>query len=145
MTEDIFKTFFKKYATPKAMLLMSRISVLIVAILSFVLSLNPKDSILGLVGNAWAGFGAAFGPLIILSLVWKKTTVKGALLGMIVGGLTVLLWIYLPHSYKEVYEIIPGFILSMLTIIIVSLIDKPVSEEVSKEFEEMESILKKER
>ena len=144
MTEDIFKTFFKKQATPKAMLLMSRVSVLFVAALAFILSLYPKDSILGLVGNAWAGFGAAFGPLIILSLTWKKITAKGALLGMIVGGLTVLLWIYLPHPFKDLYEIIPGFILSMATTILVSLIDKPVSKEITEEFDKMEKIVKEE-
>src|SRR5690606_37422561 len=68
MTEDIFKTFFSKYATPRNMLVMSRVSVLAVAVVAFVLAMNPQESILALVGNAWAGFGAAFGPLIILSL-----------------------------------------------------------------------------
>lgn len=121
---------------------MSRISVLIVAVIAILLSLNPKDSILNLVGNAWAGFGAAFGPIIILSLVWKRTTAMAGLLGMLVGAATVLIWVYTPHDFKDVYEIIPGFLLGFLTIVLVSLITKPVSKEVSEEFDRVEAILK---
>ncbi|MBB2953943.1 MULTISPECIES: sodium/proline symporter PutP [unclassified Sphingobacterium] len=142
MTEDIYKAFFNKTASPKRMLLVSRLSVLIVAIIALLLSLNPKDSILNLVGNAWAGFGAAFGPLIILSLLWKKTTATAGLLGMLVGGATVLLWVYIPHDYKSVYEIIPGFILSFLTIVIVSFFSKPVAPVIVEEFDQVTKILK---
>ncbi|QQD15697.1 sodium/proline symporter PutP [Sphingobacterium sp. UDSM-2020] len=142
MTEDIYKAFFNKTASPKRMLLVSRLSVLIVAIIALLLSLNPKDSILNLVGNAWAGFGAAFGPLIILSLLWKKTTATAGLLGMLVGGATVLLWVYIPHDYKSVYEIIPGFILSFLTIVIVSFFSKPVAPVIAEEFDQVTKILK---
>lgn len=137
MTEDLYKNFLNKNASAKNMLSMSRLSVLIVAIVALLLSLNPKDSILSLVGNAWAGFGAAFGPLIVLSLLWKRTTALGALLGMIIGGATVLLWVYIPHSYKDVYEIIPGFILSFSTIVIVSFLTKPVSKQIQEEFEQV--------
>ncbi|HWK57386.1 MAG TPA: sodium/proline symporter PutP [Parapedobacter sp.] len=137
MTEDIYKTFFNKHATAKNMLIMSRVSVLVVAVVAFILALNPKESILGLVGNAWAGFGAAFGPLIILSLLWKRITAAGALSGMVVGGATVLLWVFLPHGYKDVYEIIPGFLLSFLTVIVVSLLTKPVSDDIKREFDEV--------
>lgn len=142
MTEDIYKAFFNKTASPKRMLLVSRLSVLIVAIIALLLSLNPKDSILNLVGNAWAGFGAAFGPLIILSLLWKKTTATAGLVGMLVGGATVLLWVYIPHDYKSVYEIIPGFILSFLTIVIVSFFSKPVAPVIVEEFDQVTKILK---
>src|SRR5690606_11896297 len=130
MTEDIYKTFFRAHATPRNMLVMSRLSVLAVAIVAFLLALYPRESILGLVGNAWAGFGAAFGPLVILSLLWKRMTAAGALSGMVVGGTTVLLWIYVPHDYKDVYEIIPGFVLSFLTIVAGSLSSKPASAEI---------------
>jgi len=138
MTEDIYKTFFRRHATGKNMLIMSRVSVLAVAVVAFILAMNPKESILGLVGNAWAGFGAAFGPLVILSLLWKHITAKGALSGMIVGGATVLLWVYVPHSYKEVYEIIPGFLLSFFTTVVVSLLSKPVSEDIKREFDDVQ-------
>ncbi|SEG52779.1 solute:Na+ symporter, SSS family [Sphingobacterium lactis] len=142
MTEDIYKTFFNKQASAKRMLMMSRLSVLIVAIIALLLSLNPKDSILNLVGNAWAGFGAAFGPLILLSLLWKRTTATAGLLGMLVGGATVLLWVYVPHDYKDVYEMIPGFLLGFLTIVVVSFLSKPVSQEVQDEFDEVARIVK---
>lgn len=135
MTEDIYRTFFSNHATAKNTLLMSRLSVLIVAAVALILALNPQESILALVGTAWAGFGAAFGPLILLSLLWKRITAAGALAGMAVGGATVLLWVYLPHGYKEVYEIIPGFLLSLLVTVVVSLLTKPVSDEVKREFE----------
>src|SRR5690606_21193217 len=115
-------------------------SVLVVAVVAFVLALNPQESILGLVGNAWAGFGSAFGPLIILSLLWKRITAAGGLAGMLVGAVTVLLWVYLPHDYKEVYEMIPAFALSFLTTVIVSLLTKPVSKEIEQEFDKMKKI-----
>ena len=121
---------------------MSRISVLVVAVISILLSLYPKESILSLVGNAWAGFGAAFGPLILLSLLWKRTTAKAGFWGMIVGGAVVLLWVYVPHSYKEVYEIIPGFIASFATIVVISSFGKPVSPEIEAEFNEVDRIIK---
>ncbi len=142
MTEDIYRTFFNKQASAKTMLMVSRLSVLIVAVIALLLSLNPKDSILNLVGNAWAGFGAAFGPLVLLSLLWKRTTATAGFLGMIVGGAVVLLWVYVPHNYKDVYEMIPGFILSFLTIVIVSLLSKPVSKEIQDEFDEVKRIVK---
>ncbi len=138
MTEDIYKTFFNKHATDRNTLIMSRISVLAVAVVAFLIALNPQESILGLVGNAWAGFGAAFGPLIILSLLWKRITAAGALSGMVVGGATVLLWVYVPHGYKEVYEIIPGFLLSFITTVVVSLLSKPVSREIELEFDQVQ-------
>lgn len=137
MTEDIYRTFFTRHATPDNTLAMSRLSVVVVAIVSFLLAIDPHESILNLVGNAWAGFGASFGPLVILSLMWKRTTATGALAGMVVGGATVLLWVYLPHGYKEVYEIIPGFALSMLTTIVVSLLSSPPAEAIKGEFEAM--------
>ena len=142
MTEDIYKTFFNKQASAKTMLLVSRLSVLIVAIVALLLSLTPKDSILNLVGNAWAGFGAAFGPIILLSLLWKRTTAMAGLLGMIIGGAVVLLWVYIPHDYKDVYEMIPGFISGFLTIVLVSLFSKPVSQEIQDEFDEVTRIVK---
>lgn len=135
MTEDIYKAFINKNASPKNLLFMSRASVLIVAVIALLLSLNPQDTILNLVGNAWAGFAAAFGPVVVLSLLWKRTTSLGALIGMIVGGATVLLWVYLPHSYKELYEIIPGFSLGFITVIVVSLLSPKPNKEIEKEFD----------
>lgn len=140
MTEDIYRTFLNKEASSKNMLIMSRVSVLVVAAIAVLLSLNPKESILGLVGNAWAGFGAAFGPLVILTLLWKRITAMGGLAGMLVGGVVVLLWVYMPHRYKEIYEIIPGFTASFLMTIVVSLLTKSVSKEIGEEFDSVRRI-----
>ena len=93
-------------------------------------------------GNAWAGFGSSFGPLILLSLLWKRTTAIAGLLGMIVGGGTVLAWVYLPHDYKEVYEMIPGFILSFITIVVVSLLSKAPDLRIEAEFDAMKRVIK---
>ena len=95
---------------------------------------------MGLVGNAWAGFGAAFGPLVILTLLWKRITAMGGLAGMLVGGVVVLLWVYMPHDYKEIYEIIPGFTASFLTTIVVSLLTKTVSKAIDEEFDSVRRI-----
>src|SRR5699024_527799 len=143
LTEDIYKGFLKPNASPKQLLINSRLSVLIVAAVALLLALNPKDSILNLIGNAWAGFGAAFGPLVILALLQKKSTWQGALSGMIVGGITVLSWVYFDHPLSDCYEIILGFILSLLTNLLVSkFIYKPVAE-IDEEFQKVDEILKK--
>jgi SSS family solute:Na+ symporter/sodium/proline symporter len=126
LTEDLYKTFLHKEANDKQQVLVGRISVAIVALVAIYLAYDRDSSILSLVSNAWAGFGAAFGPVIIASLYWKKMTRNGALLGMITGAATVLLWIYLPFTIDGqslsslMYEIVPGFILCSLVIYFVS-------------------------
>jgi sodium/proline symporter len=126
LTEDLYKTFLHKDASDKQQVLVGRISVAIVALVAIYLAYDRDSSILSLVSNAWAGFGAAFGPVIIGSLYWKKMTRNGALLGMITGAATVLLWIYAPIKVDGqslsslMYEIVPGFILCSLVIFIVS-------------------------
>lgn len=135
VTEDFYKAFFRRGASQKELLLVSRLSVVFVAVISLSLSLNPQETILDLVGHAWAGFGSAFGPLVVLSLLWKGTTRNGAIAGILVGGLTVLLWTYLDHSLNDWYSMIPGFALSFLSIIVVSKLTKAPSEEVLNEFD----------
>ncbi len=128
LTEDFYKTFLHKEATDKQQVLVGRISVFLVALIAVYLAYDRNSSILTLVSNAWAGFGAAFGPVIIGSLYWKKMTRNGALAGMIVGAATVLFWIYAPltingQSLSSVmYEIVPGFILCSVVIYVVSII-----------------------
>jgi SSS family solute:Na+ symporter/sodium/proline symporter len=126
LTEDFYKTFLHKEASDKQQVMVGRISVVLVALVSISLAYDRDSTILTLVSNAWAGFGAAFGPVIIGSLYWKKMTRNGALAGMITGAVTVLLWIYLPVTINGqslssiMYEIVPGFILCSLVIYIVS-------------------------
>jgi SSS family solute:Na+ symporter/sodium/proline symporter len=126
LTEDFYKTFMHRDASDKQQVLVGRISVFLVALVAISLAYDRDSSILSLVSNAWAGFGAAFGPVVIGSLYWKKMTKNGALAGMITGAVTVLIWIYAPitidgQSLSNVmYEIVPGFILCSLVIYVVS-------------------------
>lgn len=126
LTEDFYKTFLHKEASDTQQVLVGRISVCLVALVAVYFAYDRDSTILTLVSNAWAGFGAAFGPVIIGSLYWKKMTRNGALAGMITGAATVLLWIYLPFTINGqtlsslMYEIVPGFILCSLVIYIVS-------------------------
>ena len=142
VTEDFYKAFFRRGASAKELLIVSRLSVILVAMVAMGLSLSPKDTILDLVGHAWAGFGSAFGPLVLLSLLWKRTTQKGAVAGILVGGLTVLLWIYLDHPYKEVYAMIPGFFLSLVSIVTVSKLTIVPSIAIQEEFDAVKQDLK---
>ena len=112
-----------------------------IALLAIALASNPESKVLGLVAYAWAGFGAAFGPLIILSLFWKRMTFNGALYGMIVGAVMVILWKNV-WGDTGVYEIIPGFICSLVTIIVVSLMGKAPSTQITARFDEADRIYK---
>lgn len=146
MTQDFYRTFLKRDARDRELVFVGRVSVLIVAIIAIFLSLNPNDTILGLVGYAWAGFGSAFGPAILLSLYWKQMTKWGAFAGMIVGAVTVLIWSNVPVLKDFMYEMIPGFTLSLITIILVSLLTKPKKTETTRKlhatFDEVEKSMK---
>ena len=135
LTEDFYKALLRKNATQKELVWVGRSMVLAISVFAIFLASNPESKVLGLVAYAWAGFGAAFGPLIILSLFWKRMTLKGAVTGMIIGAVTVILWKNLLAS-TGVYEIIPGFILSTIAIIVVSLLDKAPNADVISRFEE---------
>lgn len=107
------------------------------------LSFQANETILGLVGYAWAGFGSAFGPAILLSLYWKRMTKWGALAGMIVGAVTVIAWVQSGLS-TTLYEMIPGFFSSLAAVIVVSLLTKEPKASVQNTFREMEDIISKE-
>ncbi|WP_445426550.1 sodium/proline symporter PutP [Alishewanella sp. HL-SH06] len=148
LTEDFYKTFVNRSATQTELVVVGRLSVLLVALVAIALAYDRDSSVLQLVSNAWAGFGAAFGPLIIMSLYWPRMTFAGALSGIIVGAGTVLLWIYLPISINgqtlsaTMYEIVPGVIFSTLAIIVVSLMGRMPSESVQQMFTKMLTTLK---
>lgn len=135
LTEDFYKSFIRKSASQKELVWVGRLMVLMVALLAIVLASNPNAKVLGLVSYAWAGFGAAFGPLIILSLFWKRMNLAGALAGMIVGAVVVILWKNLFAS-TGIYEIIPGFIASFISIIVFSLLTPAPNQTVVSRFEE---------
>ncbi|WP_100403516.1 sodium/proline symporter PutP [Bacillus sp. FJAT-42315] len=143
LTEDLYKTFFRRSASDKELVFLGRLSVLLVSIVALILSWEKNTTILDLVGYAWAGFGSAFGPMIILSLYWKRMTKWGALAGMVVGAVTVIVWSKVGLS-DMLYEMVPGFAASFLSIIIVSLVTTKPSSQVEQQFDEFEKQLKKE-
>ncbi|WP_241698086.1 sodium/proline symporter PutP [Rheinheimera pleomorphica] len=148
LTEDFYKAFVKRDASQKELVLVGRLSVLAVALVAIALAYDRDSSILSLVSNAWAGFGAAFGPLVVLSLYWQRMTFAGALSGIISGAATVLFWIYAPvlengaSLSSLVYEIVPGVIISTLSIIIVSRLTKAPAPDVITLFERMQHSIK---
>ncbi|MEJ6473133.1 sodium/proline symporter PutP [Pseudoalteromonas piscicida] len=147
LTEDFYKIFVHREATDKELVLVGRISVLVVALAAIYLAYDRDSSILDLVSNAWAGFGAAFGPLVLISLFWSRMNFAGALAGMISGAVTVLVWIYGPFTYNgaplsaTLYEIVPGFIVATIAIFAVSLATKEPSKEITTLFNKVEKSL----
>lgn len=141
VVNDFYTVVVKKGASEKKLMWISRIAVMLVSVIACILALNPNDSIMGIVSNAWAGFGAAFGPAIVFSLYWKRLTLKGTAAGIIGGAATVLIWEYiLPDAVTMgLYSIIPGVIVSVLLTVIVSLIDKEPSQEIQQLFEAAKS------
>lgn len=137
LSEDFYKAFLRPNASEKELLWVSRFTVVFVSIIAFILALNPESSVLDLVSYAWAGFGAVFGPTIILSLFWNRMTGLGALAGMVTGGIIVIVWNNLQGGIFELYEIVPGFICSIIAIVVVSLLDKEPSQEILDEFEQV--------
>ena len=137
ISTDFYQALLRKNASQKELVLVSRIAVILVSACSLALAYNPNNYILDLVAYAWAGFGASFGPLMLFSLFWKRTTLKGAVAGVFFGGSTVLLWKEC-FAYTGLYEIIPGFAVSCLAIFIVSLLDKQPSASIIKDFEATE-------
>ena len=147
LTEDFYKIYLNRSASQKELVLVGRISVILVALFAIYLAYDRNSSILDLVSNAWAGFGAAFGPLVLLSLYWKRMNLQGAISGMVVGAATVLFWIYAPITIDGqalsaiIYEIVPGFILSTIAIVVVSLTTAEPKKEITDLFDEVESSL----
>lgn len=140
VSRDLFQAFLKKDASEKTLIRVSRLSVLLVSAIAVYLGSDPNSYIFSIVSYAWAGFGACFGATVLLSLYWKRMTLKGAYAGIIVGGLTVLIWKH--FEWFGLYELVPGFFFSVAAIIIVSLMDKKPSETILKTFEKAMSLSK---
>ena len=148
LTEDFYRIYLRRNASQRELVAVGRLCVLLVALVAIWLAYDPENTILGLVANAWAGFGAAFGPIVILALTWKRLTRNGALAGIIVGAATVLFWIYAPvleggaALSSLLYEIVPGFLLCGAAAMLVSLLGAPPPAGVVRTFEESEAELK---
>ncbi len=141
LTEDLYKTLFKKNASDKELVFFGRMAVLVVAVVAALLALKQDNTILSLVAYAWAGFGASFGPVILLSLFWRKMTSWGALVGMIAGAITVIIWKQVGLG-DTLYEIVPGFAINLILSVIVSLITYRHNPAIEKEFDESVRLLK---
>jgi len=124
-TEDLYKGFLRKNASQKELVWVGRLMVLLVALIAIALAANPENRVLGLVSYAWAGFGAAFGPVVLFGVCWKRMNRNGALAGMVVGAVTVVVW--KQYGWLGLYEIIPGFILASLAIVVFSLASRAPS------------------
>lgn len=141
VSKDIAKDIIAPKISDKTVLMIGRIVTVVVAILAIVIAWDPDSSIMKLVSNAWAGLGSAFGPLIVMSLFWKRTNLPGAISGLVTGALTVIVWDYVPliggktiGAYTGIYSLLVGFAISLVFIVIVSLITKKPDESVLNEF-----------
>lgn len=144
VSKDIYKNILKPDANDKKVLNISRITVVVVAVLAFVIAWDPNSSIMALVSDAWAGLGSAFGPLVVCSLFWKRTTLSGAVAGIISGGLFVIVWDYLPlvggqtlYAATGIYSLLLGFFVSLVCIAVVSLCTKAPEQAVLDEFDKV--------
>jgi sodium/proline symporter len=150
VSKDLCKGVLFKNMTDKQVLMVSRITVIAVAVVAYIIAWNPDSSIMGLVSDAWAGLGSAFGPAILLSLYWKRTNLYGAAAGMISGGLTVIIWDYIkcmkldgvmvtPATYTGLYSLLVGFVISIVIIVVVSLLTPKVNGEILQAFEDVKN------
>ena len=137
-SKNIYQGLFKKNATDKQVMTVSRITLLVIALIAIVIALDENSVIFSIVSFAWAGFGATFGPLMILSLFWKRTNRAGAIAGMVSGAAMVFIWklgISKLGGAFAIYELLPAFIISCIVIVVVSLLTKAPSKEIEEDFE----------
>ena len=151
LTEDFYKLIRGEEAAKKhekEFVFVGRMSVILVSIVSIAIAWSPNDTILNLVGNAWAGFGASFGPLVLLSLYWKGLSRTGAVSGMLSGAVVVILWIVFvkplgaTNDFFNLYEIVPGFLTSLIVTVVVSMFTKKPDLDVAAELKEVSDIVK---
>ncbi|AGH80188.1 sodium/proline symporter [Psychromonas sp. CNPT3] len=134
LAEDFYKQLIRPQASSAEIMLVGRLGVIFLSLLALYLAMTPESSVLGLVSYAWAGFGAAFGPVLILSLYWKRMTRNGALAGMLVGGVSVLIWKPLTGGIFDLYEIVPGIIFASIAIVVASLMSAKPSQKVLDQY-----------
>ncbi|VTP63919.1 Propionate transporter [Serratia rubidaea] len=142
ITEDFYKAFLRKGASQRELVWVGRVMVLVVALIAIALAANPENRVLGLVSYAWAGFGAAFGPVVLFSVTWSRMTRNGALAGMLIGAITVLVW--KQYGWLDLYEIIPGFLFASIAIVLVSLMGGKPSAAMTERFDQAEAEFKAE-
>jgi sodium/proline symporter len=141
LAEDFYKQLLRKNASQQEVVMVGRVAVIGLSLIAMFLAFNPDSTVLGLVSYAWAGFGAAFGPALLISLYWKRMTRNGALAGIVVGAVTVVIWKQLSGGLFDMYEIVPGILFATLAIVVVSLFDAAPDAEVQAQHERMLSKL----
>ncbi|MBT3530569.1 MAG: sodium/proline symporter PutP [Gammaproteobacteria bacterium] len=141
ISEDFYRVFIKPKASEKELLLVSRIAVVAIAVLALFIASDRESRVLDLVSYAWAGFGAAFGPVIVFSLFWRKMTAMAAIVGMIIGAVTVVVWSNLEGGIFDLYEIVPGFVFASLAVIGISLMKPQQGQIALQQFDEAASLL----
>ena len=139
LTEDFYRGFLRPHAGERELVWVGRAMVLAVALLAIFIARDPDSRVLGLVSYAWAGFGAAFGPVVVLSLFWGRMTREGALAGIIVGAVTVVLW---KQTGSALYEIVPGFIAASIAVVVASLLTRAPSAQVQARHEQVQLSLR---
>ncbi|UPT78298.1 sodium/proline symporter PutP [Sulfurovum sp. XGS-02] len=142
LTRDVYHAILHKEASDKELVWIGRATVILIAVIAWYLSTDENSSVLKLVSYAWAGFGAAFGPLIILSLYSRNITKFGAIAGMVVGALTVIIWKELEGGVFEIFELLPGFVFSWIAILLFSRYGAANPDSISEKFDEVQSRLK---
>lgn len=142
VSRDIYQNIMNPKASDKKVLHIGRLTTVGVAVLAFFIAWNPNSSIMGLVSDAWAGLGAAFGPLVVMSLFWKRTNLAGAIAGLVSGAATVIIWDYIPlvdgqtiGTTTGLYSLLVGFFVSLIFIVVVSLATKAPDQAILDEFE----------
>jgi sodium/proline symporter len=138
LTEDLYAVLLRDKASQKELVWISRGSVVAVAVIAMLIAFDPDSSVLGLVSYAWGGFGATFGPIVLLSLFWRRMTRNGAVAGLLAGGITVIVWYNLSGGIFDLYEIVPGFILGLIAIVVFSLLDKEPAAELTEVFDRVQ-------
>ncbi|END5390119.1 sodium/proline symporter PutP [Vibrio vulnificus] len=141
LAEDFYKQVIKPDASSQEIVMVGRIGVVVISIIALILAMTPDSSVLGLVSYAWAGFGAAFGPAVVLSLYWKGMNRNGALAGILIGGITIVVWKQLTGGWFDVYEIVPGIIFSTIAIVGVSKLTGGADNTVLEQHREFENKL----
>ena len=143
MSENIISGVFKLKASPKIKMIIARVTLVAIAIIGVFIAWDKDSSVFQIVSFAWAGFGAAFGPVVLFALFWKRSNLYGAIAGMISGGVTVFVWKYLVRPLGgvwNIYELLPAFIVSCIFIVVFSLITKAPSKEICDEFETVKAM-----
>jgi len=147
VAEDIYKGIIKKDADDKTVMNLSRGIIVVIAVVAYLIAWNPDSSVMGLVSDAWAGLGAAFGPLVLMALFWKRTNLQGAIAGLVSGAATVIIWDYIPlmagvtiGKATGLYSLAVGFPVSLIFVVVVSLITKAPSQEIMDEFDAVKDV-----